>query len=200
MNTNVAILPDKLTVTAIHVKDTKFAISKLKDLDLEPIQFKMMDSEEGEGWSLEKVQKIAIEYKRFLMLKILYPDNTISPTRDIDKMWHYHILDTSKYMVDCNEMFGVYLHHFPYFGMRGESDKADLEKCFAQTKELYRTHFGEDMGIEGDEVATSTCSTYCGGNIEILANISRPKLAKQHSVHLEANVHLFFITHIKSYL
>lgn len=138
-----------------------------------------MDKEEGEGWSLEKVKAIAVKYRKFLILKMRYPDITISRSRDIDKFWHYHILDTSKYMTDCNNIFGAYLHHFPYLGMSGEKDKADLEKCFEQTKQLYFENFGEDMTDPNDIVATSNCSTYCGGNIELLANLERPSLVSK---------------------
>jgi hypothetical protein len=111
-------------------------------------------------------------------LKLRYPDITISPSRDIDKFWHYHILDTSKYFTDCQNIFGAFLHHFPYLGMRGEKDKSDLIICFENTKQLYFENFGEDMTNEFDIVATSNCSTYCGGNIEILASLERPRLAK----------------------
>ena len=34
----------------------------IESIDLEPIMVKIMDSEEGLGWSLEKTQKIASEY------------------------------------------------------------------------------------------------------------------------------------------
>ncbi|MGL4759581.1 MAG: glycine-rich domain-containing protein [Patescibacteria group bacterium] len=165
-----------MNITPIKCIDIPAAIEKIKNLDLEPIQFKLMDHEEGEGWSLDKVQAIAIKYKKFLILKALYTEITISPTRDIDKFWHYHILDTSKYMIDCQNIFGVFLHHFPYLGMRGEKDKKDLEQCFENTKALYFENFGENMADQFDLVATSNCSTYCGDNIELLANLERPKL------------------------
>jgi hypothetical protein len=165
-----------MSIKALKCNDVSLAIQKIKKLDLEPIQYKLMDKEEGEGWSLEKVKAISLKYRKYLILKALYTEITISPTRDIDKFWHYHILDTSKYMLDCQNIFGAYLHHFPYLGMRGEEDKKELEVCFQNTKSLYFENFGEDMADELDIVATSNCKTYCGGNIELLANLPRPSL------------------------
>ena len=37
----------------------------IADLDLEPIKVKLMHLESGEGWSLEKVNAIEFEYRRF---------------------------------------------------------------------------------------------------------------------------------------
>jgi len=166
------IFPDPLPV-----QDVNRAILEIQNLNLEPIQYKMMDEEEGEGWSKAKTFEIAFQYRNFLILKVLYPKKTISPTRDIDKMWHYHILDTSKYMLDCQNIFGNYLHHFPYLGMRGEKDRVALTVCFEDTKQLFLHHFGVEMGSDNDLVATSTCNTYCGGNIRFLSGLSRPQLS-----------------------
>lgn len=35
------------------------------------------------------------------------------PNKQIDEMWHEHILDTRKYSDDCQTVFGYYLHHTP---------------------------------------------------------------------------------------
>jgi hypothetical protein len=100
-------------------------------LDLEPIKFSLA-MREDEKW-----------YRRFLFLVKLYPEKMIVPTKDIDLFWHTHILDTKKYMMDCESLFGGYFHHFPYFGMRGKKDKMNMEEAFSETEELYRAVFGE---------------------------------------------------------
>lgn len=61
----------------------------------------------------------------------------------VDEFWHQHILDTHAYHEDCEVIFGNYLHHFPYFGMRGEADAKALEDAYADTLERYRASFGE---------------------------------------------------------
>ena len=80
----------------------------------------------------------------------------ICPTGPIDEFWHAHILDTEAYARDCNELFGEYLHHFPYFGMRGPADRADLETAFEQSRVLFIRHFGIDPC--GGEAQARGCS------------------------------------------
>ena len=83
-------------------------------------------------------------YRRFLALNIVYRDQKICPTGPIDEFWHAHILDTQAYASDCQHLFGEYLHHFPYFGMRGPADRSDLESAFDQSTALFVRHFGID--------------------------------------------------------
>jgi hypothetical protein len=76
----------------------------------------------------------------------------IVPNKIQDKFWHFHILDTRAYHKDCENVFGHYMHHFPYFGMRGKQDAKDLESAFYKTKELYLQTFGEEMVRDSQEM------------------------------------------------
>src|SRR5260370_567346 len=58
-------------------------VGAIQALDLEPIKFKLMDIEEGQGWSREYVEQMAIAYKRFLTLSVKYPEETIAPSKDV---------------------------------------------------------------------------------------------------------------------
>ena len=124
-------------------------------LDLDPIKFKLMDQQEGQGWSRAKVDAVELEYRRFLALTARYPGEAITPDTDVDKFWHGHILDTIKYEQDCHETFGYFLHHYPYFGMRDEEDAVNLTKAAARTKALYEKEFGA-VASKGE------ASAYCG--------------------------------------
>jgi hypothetical protein len=115
----------------------------IEDLDLEMIKLKLMDPDEGEGWTREYADQVCEEYRKFLALTRAYPDLAIVPSGPVDKFWHNHILDTQKYGPDCEEVFGFFLHHFPYFGMRGEEDLANLNASWENTIDAYRRHFGE---------------------------------------------------------
>jgi hypothetical protein len=42
-------------------------------------------------------------------------------------------------------MFGYFLHHFPYFGMRGEDDAAALRAASERMHEIYEREFGETL-------------------------------------------------------
>lgn len=115
----------------------------IADLDLEPIKVKLMHQESGEGWSLEYANAMEFEYRRFLYLMKKFPTEQTAPLFDVDIFWHYHILDTLKYAVDCDAVFGYFLHHFPYIGLRGEADKEAHQRVGLRMKELYEATFGE---------------------------------------------------------
>jgi hypothetical protein len=141
--------------------------SRLNQLDLEPIIFKLMDKKEGEGWTLEYADQRVLEYKCFLMLNFMYPEHDFVPTHDIDCAWHRHVMDTEKYNADCETLFslwyqrlvvnmlrplmnligvrinaGIFFDHFPYFGMRGTEDKKNLGLGYLKTQEYFVKHFG----------------------------------------------------------
>ena len=40
----------------------------------------------------------------------------------MDAFWHQHILDTVAYQRDTVQIFGYFLHHFPYFGIWAAKD------------------------------------------------------------------------------
>lgn len=125
-------------------------------LDLDPIKFKLMDSDEGQGWSREKVDDLEKKYKNFLFLSVT-ADQAPVPTKEIDTFWHAHILDTMKYAADCQQLFGFFLHHFPYFGMRGAEDKANLNSAFERTNELYEQTYGEQYARGADSKQAGSC-------------------------------------------
>ena len=118
-------------------------LALLDSLDLEPIMVKAIDAEEGFGWSLAKTKQIANEYKKFLALCLLHPEEPIVPSSLVDDFWHLHILDTQKYDEDCKQFLGYFLHHFPYFGMRGDADLENLKMAWKNTLDFYKTAFDE---------------------------------------------------------
>jgi hypothetical protein len=115
----------------------------IAELDLEPIKVKLMHEESGEGWSLERANAVEFEYRRFLYLMKKFPQEQTAPLQDVDTFWHYHILDTLKYATDCQAVFGYFLHHFPYIGLRGEEDEEAHHRVGERMKELYEATFNE---------------------------------------------------------
>jgi len=96
-------------------------------------------------WKKSDVLKICALYRNFLFLKKKYDqqEEKLSPSLEIDEFWHNHVLDTKKYMHDCDQIFGRYLHHYPYLGMDGKSTEADAARFFEKTQELHHKEFGE---------------------------------------------------------
>ncbi|MCW2905186.1 MAG: hypothetical protein JWO67_7451 [Streptosporangiaceae bacterium] len=117
--------------------------SMIAELDLDAIKVKLTHTESGEGWSLEQANAVEFEYRRFLCLMKLFPHEQTAPLFDVDIFWHYHILDTMKYAADCEQIFGYFLHHFPYSGLRGEDDEAVHRRTGTRMQELYEATFGE---------------------------------------------------------
>ena len=134
----------------------------IKNLDLEPIMVKIMDNEEGLGWGLDFTKKVAEEYKKYLELCLQYPNAALVPSTYVDDFWHFHILDTLKYAEDCQNIFGYFLHHFPYFGMRGEEDENNLKKAWKESCDLYVRHFGKmDEEIWKSSKRCPNCGRRC---------------------------------------
>ena len=139
----------------------KIQMEDIKEMDFTMVKAKLQDSDEGLGWSAETCDQVEEEYKRFLALKRFYPETDIVPNQPVDKFWHQHILDTRKYREDCQEIFGYFLDHFPYFGMRGPEDFQNLERAFEETNRLHEFHFGQENKREQVPLAMARCRTQC---------------------------------------
>lgn len=112
-------------------------------------------------WDEESALKVINYYRNYLWLLRKYSEEypVLPPSIDIDEIWYHHILDTYKYHEDCLAIFGQYLHHYPYFGMRGEEDFEELQRTFAITQKLHFIEFGEQIEsfeIEETEVCVNT--------------------------------------------
>ncbi|HEX9965510.1 MAG TPA: glycine-rich domain-containing protein-like [Allosphingosinicella sp.] len=125
----------------------EFAMEAIASIDLTMVKKKLMDPEEGQGWSQEHTEWVEQRYRRYLCMLYLSRRGSVVPTRDIDLFWHQHILDTRGYADDCDRVFGEFIHHFPYFGMRGDDDARALESSFDRTKAIYASLFGEDYAV-----------------------------------------------------
>jgi large subunit ribosomal protein L40e/small subunit ribosomal protein S27Ae/ubiquitin C len=99
------------------------------------------------------------DYKKFLAIRAALPglDTDLSPTDDIDAVWHAHILDTVSYHRCCGALVGAgnLIHHNPYtsddVAMRQERRKL-LKKLWAQV-------FESDPAL-GWGVDPSACENY----------------------------------------
>ena len=84
---------------------------KIASLDLAPVVGLALKTRR---WSKARAERTATDYRRFLYLTGKHPHLSIYPwSPDLLQFWHLHILDTRKYAVDCNMLFGKYIHHHP---------------------------------------------------------------------------------------
>jgi len=128
----------------LSATDTSF-LHRLQAIDFGPIAFKLMNPDEGTGLTLEQATWGIELYRRFLFLTYYYPERQIVPSREIDRVWHTHILDTAKYREDCNQLFGHFIDHWPYSGMRNAVDWQAQQLAFTETQTLFEQHFGSGI-------------------------------------------------------
>lgn len=144
--------PEPITVERVKFLEEEKRIDPvIACINLEMIKMKLQQTENGEGWTPEQCDTGEVEYKRYLQLCKLYGKGIV-PNKIIDTFWHYHILDTRAYAEDCQKIFGHFLHHYPYFGMRNEQEAEEIKQAFERTKELYLETFGESMTRGGKEM------------------------------------------------
>lgn len=95
------------------------------------------------GYKEYDAYRLVNEYKRFLFLKHLVDSEdkepVISPSSQVDEVWHEHILDTRVYFDDCQNLFGHIIHHSPDDAFNVDQRNKRLEL----TKKLYLECYNE---------------------------------------------------------
>jgi hypothetical protein len=160
------------------------AYNAIQALDFSQIKLKLTHEKFGEGWSPSRAEAMETEYRRFLYLQFAFPGEQTAPTKDVDTFWHYHILDTVKYAADCEQVFGYFLHHYPYLGLMDE-DEADVDiDAGNRTRALYESTFGEAYlrpeayGVatagDGNMAATPQTAGHANARCQALCIVARP--------------------------
>ena len=90
------------------------------------------------GCSVERAQALFEETKRFLIVAVKC-DGPVTPSTELDEMWHHFILHTPQYAEFCDRFFGGFVHHVP----TEDSAEADLQPML----DLAWTLFGNAMQI-----------------------------------------------------
>jgi hypothetical protein len=96
---------------------------------------------------------VLIEYIRFMQLKKKLKDfnaTLLSPSLQVDRVWHNHILDTRNYGKDCRKFVGRLIHHNP----DGALNSQERARRFARTILEYKLEFEQELPNEhwsGDE-------------------------------------------------
>jgi len=121
----------------------------IQAIDFTTARRKLMKPRFGTPLPEEVVDHCVADYQRFLYLIRKY-DAILSPTLDIDIVWHEHIMDTKPYFRDTAAIFGRYLHHEPNRSEGGRTP--ELQVTFNRTGDLWSEEFGEDLATYfGDE-------------------------------------------------
>lgn len=91
--------------------------------------------------SLDQIVEMVLEYKKFWAIIKKYPDNSFPPTKEIDEVWHLHMLFPQYYYDDCLDYFEVVLGHDAGFG-KYEEEIPVINGLFDTANELWEKEYG----------------------------------------------------------
>jgi|GEM_PF-1001578 len=103
------------------------------------------------GWTDEQIIVAIERYGKFLNLvrhlRSEHADRSagtpISPTWEIDEIWHLHMLSPVAYWKDCRKFFGFLLDHDGGFGKQ-DSEVPALKVAYFNTERFWRSLYSED--------------------------------------------------------
>ncbi len=93
-------------------------------------------------WPADKVERALDRYRRFLLLTQKH-GGPLAPTRDIDEVWHLHMLAPRAYYNDCMRLFGEVMDHDGGFG-KAAAEVPALQATFERTAALWAQEYGEE--------------------------------------------------------
>lgn len=85
-------------------------------------------------------------YRKWLVLRMFYDRKSTPPNREIDAMWHEHIIHTDKYIKDCERIYGGYMHHNPSNNPKNpNAQQINNDLGVAAVKQYWLRHYGEEI-------------------------------------------------------
>ena len=98
------------------------------------------------GWSQRRAARAVVEYRRFVILAVA-ASHTVSPSHDVDEVWHLHLTETRRYWGEfCTEVLGKPLHHDPSRG--GGEEDAQYHALYLRTLDSYQRLFDEPAPVD----------------------------------------------------
>lgn len=93
--------------------------------------------------SRQELQTHIERYKKFWRMVKANPDTRLMPPRDVDEIWHIHLLYPVEYVRDCKKYFGNILSHDTGFSDTNE-ERQKLARLSKKTEAVWdRTFRGE---------------------------------------------------------
>ena len=140
------------------------ALELADSVEFELIHWKIRNATEFKQLSDNEVDIAISEYKRFLSLRVENPKIDLAPTKLMDIVWHYHIIDTRRYATDCQRLFGSFLHHKPSYGPNDSAEtEVEMKDSFDRKKNLYQKKNGTDPISISASCGTDSDGSACGG-------------------------------------
>lgn len=119
-------------------EEQKTLWSKIQNFDLDEYNsdFTFTDRLARENdWTIRYSIRVIEEYKKFIFL-LCNSDNLVTPSDQVDQVWHLHLIYTHSYWIDlCKNTIQRDIHHGPTKG--GSTEKLKYFDLYKKTKELY---------------------------------------------------------------
>jgi hypothetical protein len=94
------------------------------------------------GWPLDYALRAVLEYKKFMFL-LCISNHPLTPSDQVDQVWHLHLLYTRSYWLDfCEQVLGRPIHHGPTRG--GATERSKFDDWYSRTLQVYRETFGAE--------------------------------------------------------
>jgi hypothetical protein len=90
------------------------------------------------NWSKSKVKDVILAYKKFLYLAAI--NKEVVPSKEVDVVWHHHILFTNDYFVRWSNILGKTVHHSPEI----KGVKNTYNSIYKETYNSYVNEFGKN--------------------------------------------------------
>ena len=164
--------------TSSHIQK---AIARANDFSLDEVRSRV--AKENPNWSRKRIDTAVAEYRKWLALIVLNKKKFGKLgmcSKDVDEVWHAHILFTRKYAADCKALCGRFIHHQP----TPEDKKGDtttskntlaaLQSIFGSVHPVWLSSV-KGGRLEGncDDCASISCQPHdCGGGTCGPANCS----------------------------
>ena len=113
-----------------------------------------------EDWSDDQIRHELSRYEKFLLLAQRHPGQPLAPTKNIDEMWHMHMMNPRAYYNDCQRLFGDILDHDGGFGSNAD-ELPVLQRTFDKTAELWKKEFSEPYVSKSEDPRMTSCWHDC---------------------------------------
>jgi len=115
---------------------------------------------EHPDWSPERLAEAEAGYRSFLGHVKATPGERHVPSKDVDEVWHAHILFTRQYFGDCQQYLGGYLHHNPFDKKSPGSDLCSGGYCDDVNPAAHAA------GCQGGDCGADSCTSCGAGTIQ----------------------------------
>jgi hypothetical protein len=114
---------------------------RIEDFEIDDLEstFSFSDRLARENdWSLEYSLRAILEYKKFIFL-VCISSHSLTPSDEIDQVWHLHLLYTQSYWIDlCENILNRQIHHDP---TRGQEEQGKFKNQYQFTLDFYSDKF-----------------------------------------------------------